>query len=147
MTTKSKISSKINGKTASKVNPKSTCGSFGDTFLLCWMLKARKRTLESGKLSRTGGPARLGPQPGNVGPLHGRLAREAPERRCSNIGGWGVSPTGKSYSFRSCVRASEAACGRETTLLPFQGSVRSFCAPGRGWGVPFPCVVPRFFAS
>ena len=32
-----------------------------------------------------------------------------------------MSPTGESYSFRSCVRASEAACGRETTLLPMLG--------------------------
>ena len=34
------------------------------------------------------------------------------------IGGWGVSPTGKSYSFRSCVRACEAVCARETMFLP-----------------------------
>ena len=32
-----------------------------------------------------------------------------------------MSPTRKSYSFRSCVRASEAACGRETTLFPMLG--------------------------
>ena len=32
-----------------------------------------------------------------------------------------MSPTGKSYSFRSCVRASEAACARETMLFPRLG--------------------------
>ena len=32
-----------------------------------------------------------------------------------------VIPTGKSYSFRSCVRASEAACARETMLFPRLG--------------------------
>ena len=31
----------------------------------------------------------------------------------AEVGGWGVSPTGKSYSFRSCVRACEAACACE----------------------------------
>ena len=33
-----------------------------------------------------------------------------------------MNPTGKSYSFRSCVRASEATCAHETMLL-------------RGWAV------------
>ena len=33
----------------------------------------------------------------------------------------GVSPTEKSYSFRSYVRASEAVCARETMLLPRLG--------------------------
>ncbi len=41
-----------------------------------------------------------------------------------------MSPTGKSYSFRSCVRASEAACGRETTLLPWLCFGTSNSAPG-----------------
>ena len=54
-----------------------------------------------------------------------------------HIGGWGVSPTGKSYSFRSCVRASEAACGRGTMLLPRLGCGSSQRAPTFR-GVPFP---------
>ena len=51
----------------------------------------------------------------------------------SEVGG--VSPTGKSYSFRSCVRASgrarrgEAACGREATLLPWLGFRTGNSAP------------------
>ena len=49
-----------------------------------------------------------------------------------SCGGWGVSPTGKSYSFRSCVRASEAACGRGTMLLPRLGCGSSQRAPGSG---------------
>ena len=46
-----------------------------------------------------------------------------------------MSPTGKSYSFRSCVRASgrarrgEAACGREATLLPWLGFRTGNSAP------------------
>ena len=52
------------------------------------------------------------------------------------IGGWGVSPTGKSYSFRSCVRAcerarrGEAVCGRETRFLPTGGCGSAQRAPG-----------------
>ena len=34
----------------------------------------------------------------------------------SFCGGWGVSPTGKSYSFRSCVRACERARRGEAKL-------------------------------
>ena len=45
------------------------------------------------------------------------------------IGGWGVSPTGKSYSFRSCVRACEAACAREAMLFPRLGCGSSNNAP------------------
>ena len=55
----------------------------------------------------------------------------------NKVGGWGVSPTGKSYSFRSCVRASEAACGRETTLLPMLGFGRKQRA-ATSFRVPFP---------
>ena len=40
-----------------------------------------------------------------------------------------MSPTGKSYSFRSCVRASEAACARGTMLLPRLGRRSSGNAP------------------
>ena len=47
-----------------------------------------------------------------------------------------MSPTGKSDSFRSCVRASEAACGRETTLLPMLGFGSLQRAPA--FRVPFP---------
>ena len=43
-----------------------------------------------------------------------------------------MSPTGKSYSFRSCVRASEAACARGTMLLPRLGRRSSGNAPPRG---------------
>ena len=32
-----------------------------------------------------------------------------------------MSPTGKSYSFRSCVRASEAACACEAMSFPWLG--------------------------
>ena len=46
-----------------------------------------------------------------------------------------MSPTGKSYSFRSCVRASEAACARGTMLLPWLGFGRS----QRGPASPVPC--------
>ena len=42
-------------------------------------------------------------------------------RRVAFVGGWWVSPTRKSYSFRSCVRASEAACGCGTMLFPWLG--------------------------
>ena len=42
-----------------------------------------------------------------------------------------MSPTGKSYSFRSCVRASEAACGRGATLLPWLGCGSSKNPPPR----------------
>ena len=37
----------------------------------------------------------------------------------SEVGG--ASPTRKSCSFRSCVRAGEAACGRGTFLFPWRG--------------------------
>ena len=37
----------------------------------------------------------------------------------SEVGG--VSPSRKSYSFHSCVRAGEAACGRGTLLFPWRG--------------------------
>ena len=55
------------------------------------------------------------------------------------IGGWGVSPTGKSYSFRSCVRACEAVCACETMLLPIAGvsDVRKSSGVWRV-AVPFP---------
>ena len=53
----------------------------------------------------------------------------------------GGSPTGKSYSFRSCVRASEAVCARGTMLFPWLGCGSSRNAPGcRGVGVFFFCV-------
>ena len=45
----------------------------------------------------------------------------------SEVGG--VSPTRKSYSFRSCVRASEAECGRGTLLFPWRGLKSSRNAP------------------
>ena len=51
----------------------------------------------------------------------------------SEVGG--VSPTGRSYSFRSFVRASEAACGRRMVLLPWLG----FGSSQRG---PVSCGVP-----
>ena len=63
-------------------------------------------------------------------------------KRTSEVGG--VSPTGKSYSFRSCVRASgrarrgEAACGREATLLPWLGFRTGNSAPAPAAGVPSP---------
>ena len=50
-----------------------------------------------------------------------RVALVNPWRLCKYIGDWGVSPTRKSYSFRSCVRASEAACALETILLARPG--------------------------
>ena len=37
------------------------------------------------------------------------------------IVGWRMSPTRKLYSFRSCVRASEAARACETMLFPWLG--------------------------
>ena len=52
----------------------------------------------------------------------------------SEVGG--VSPTGKSYSFRSCVRASEAACACETMLLPWLGCGSSQRPPGCRRRVP-----------
>ena len=62
------------------------------------------------------------------------------------IGGWGkksgAAPTGKSYSFRSCVRASgrarrgEAACGREATLLPWLGFRTGNSAPAARRALP-----------
>ena len=48
-----------------------------------------------------------------------------------------VSPTGKSYSFRSCVRASEAACSCGTLLFPWRVSK----AP-KVFGCVVSCVVP-----
>ena len=48
------------------------------------------------------------------------------------VGVWGVSPTGKSYSLRSCVRACEAACARETMLLPRLGGGSLENPLGRG---------------
>ena len=50
-----------------------------------------------------------------------------------------MSPTGKSYSFRSCVRASEAACARETMLFPRlgRGSFNSPPAASSCRRVPF----------
>ena len=64
----------------------------------------------------------------------------------SEVGGKksGAAPTGKSYSFRSCVRASgrarrgEAACGREATLLPWLGFRTGNSAPAPAAGVPSP---------
>ena len=50
-----------------------------------------------------------------------------------------MGPTGKSYSFRSCVRASEAACARGTMLLPRLGCGTSKNAPR----LPVCCVVLR----
>ena len=55
-----------------------------------------------------------------------------------------MSPTGKSYSFRSCVRASEAACAREAMLFPMLGRGSSKNAPRRrvvSWPVPFGCLL------
>ena len=46
-----------------------------------------------------------------------------------------MSPTGKLYSFRSCVRASEAACARGTLLLPWLGPGTSN-SPPRGRARP-----------
>ena len=46
------------------------------------------------------------------------------------IGGWGVVQTGKSYSFRSCVRASEAVCASGTMLFPWLGCGSSRNPPG-----------------
>ena len=51
-----------------------------------------------------------------------------------------MSPTGKSYSFRSCVRASEAVCARERVILHPLGRGNSRSAPAlvrvddRCWG-------------
>ena len=69
----------------------------------------------------------------------------------SEVGG--VSPTGKSASFRSCVRAcerarrGEAACGCETTLLPWLGFGTSDSPPparGAGAGRALPFAVKMF---
>ena len=57
------------------------------------------------------------------------------------IGGWGVSPTGKSYLFRSCVRASEAACGWGTLLFPWRGFKSSKNDPVSCRVVPLPLAV------
>ena len=46
------------------------------------------------------------------------------------IRGWGVVQTGKSYSFRSCVRASEAVCASGTMLFPWLGCGSSRNPPG-----------------
>ena len=54
-----------------------------------------------------------------------------------------MSPTGKSYSFRSCVRASEAACARGTMLLPRLGRASSKSTPGGvALRVPVPPPLP-----
>ena len=60
-----------------------------------------------------------------------------------------MSPIGKSYSFRSCVRACEAACARETMLLPRLGCGSSKNVPVSCLRVPFPCrrkTTPLFYA-
>ena len=63
--------------------------------------------------------------------------------KCLYIGGWGVAQTGKSYSFRSCVRASEAVCARGTMLFPWLGCGSSRNAPA----CRVPCRVPRALFS
>ena len=50
----------------------------------------------------------------------------------------GVGPTRKSYSFRSCVRVSEAACGRGTLLFPWRGFKSSKNAPVSCRVLPLP---------
>ena len=54
------------------------------------------------------------------------------------IGGWGVSPTGKSASFRSCVRASEAAWAREAVISCPLGLAEGRCSPGAFPATPPP---------
>ena len=76
-------------------------------------------------------------------------------KEVSPVGGWGVSPTGKSESVRfvracrACGRG-EAACARETMLLPRLGCGSSKCAPVCvAARVPFPCrrkTTPLFYA-
>ena len=63
----------------------------------------------------------------------------------SEVGG--VSPTGKSYSSRSYVRASEAARGRGTLLFPWRGFESSKSAPAGGVVVSSCRVVPLTLAA
>ena len=56
------------------------------------------------------------------------------------IGGWGVVLTGKSYSFRSCVRASEAVCVRDDVV-----SVAGFFSSKNPPGSRASCLVVALF--